>query len=212
MRDLPPDLVGLFVDAATRGGDRPFLWAKRDGVYRPWSWRRCLDEARAVAAVFRAHGLGPGDRVLISSENRPEWALADLAVMLAGGITVPAYTTALTSDHRHVLTDSGAVGAIVSTQALADRLLPAVLDAPACRWVVTLEEPRRAQAGSVPLHRWEDRLDAGRTLPDDVEEVAARAQRGDTACIIYTSGTGGVPRGVMLTSRRVSMRARGSSV
>src|SRR3546814_3952810 len=58
--------------------------------------------------------------------------------MAAGGITVPAYTTALTSDHRHVLTDCGAVGAIVSTQALADRLLPAVLDAPACKWVIEM--------------------------------------------------------------------------
>src|SRR3546814_2124849 len=96
--------------------------------------------------------------------------------MAAGGITVPAYTTALTSDHRHVLTDCGAVGAIVSTQALADRLLPAVLVAPACKWVIAMEDLRRAKSGAAPVHRWDDLPAAGRALPDDVEEVAARAR------------------------------------
>src|SRR3546814_18383924 len=62
-----------------------------------------------------------------------------------------------------------------------------------------MEDLRRAKAGAAPVHRWDDLLAAGRALPDDVEEVAARARRGDTACIIYTSGTGGVPRGVMLS-------------
>jgi len=204
------NLASMFFDRAAEKGDAPFLWAKANGAYVPMSWRAAASRTARLAASLRDLGVKPGDRVVIGSENRPEWAIADEAILTMGAIPVPVYTTFTVADHRHVLTDSGAVGAIVSTQALADRLLPAVLDAPACRWVVALEEPRRAQAGSVPLHRWEDRLDAGRALPDDVQEVAARAQRSDTACIIYTSGTGGVPRGVMLSHGAILCNCMGA--
>ena len=188
-------LTAAFFDQAARRRDAPFLWHKQDGRYRSQSWAEIARQVKDLSRGLRGIGLQPGDRVVLVAESRPEWLVADLAIIAAGGITVPAYTTAMTSDHRHVLTDSGAVGAIVSTQALADRLLPAVLDAPACRWVVAMEELRRAQAGAAPVHRWDALQEAGRNLPDDVEAVVARAQRSDTVCIIYTSGTGGVPRG-----------------
>jgi long-chain acyl-CoA synthetase len=203
-------LTAAFFDQAAAQGKAPFVWHKEAGRYRAQSWNEIAEQVRALSRGLRDLGLQPGDRVALVSENRPEWLVADLAIIAAGAITVPAHTTALTSDPRHVLTDSGAVGVIVSTQALADRVLPAVLDAPACRWVVTLDEPRRALAGSVPLHRWEALLNAGRALPDDVEEVAARAQRSDTACIIYTSGTGGVPRGVMLSHGAILCNCMGA--
>lgn len=216
--DACRSLTAAFFDQAAARGKAPFLWHKapgeRGGRYVSQSWAEIAGQVKAMSRGLRDLGLQPGDRVVLVAENRPEWLVADLAIMAAGGITVPAYTTALTSDHRHVLTDSGAVGAIVSTTALADRLLPAVLDAPACRWVIAVEEPRRARAGAVPLHRWETILEKGAALlqeaGDDVEEVAARAQRGDTACIIYTSGTGGVPRGVMLSHGAIICNCMGA--
>jgi long-chain acyl-CoA synthetase len=208
--DACRSLTAAFFEQAARRQDTPFLWHKQDGRYRPQSWAEIARQVTALSRGLRGLGLQPGDRVVLVAENRPEWLVADLAIMAAGAITVPAYTTALTSDHRHVLTDCGAVGAIVSTQALADRLLPAVLDAPACKWVVAMEDLRRAQAGAAPIHRWGDLLAAGSALPDDVEEVAARAQRSDTACIIYTSGTGGVPRGVMLSHGAILCNCMGA--
>jgi len=203
-------LTAAFFEQAARRPDAPFLWHKQDGRYRAQSWAEVARQVSALSRGLRGLGLRPGDRVVLVAENRPEWLVADLAIIAVGAITVPAYTTALTSDHRHVLTDSGAVGTIVSTQALADRLLPAVLDAPACKWVVAMEELRRPQAGAAPVHRWDDLLAAGRDLPDDVEAVAARAQRSDTACIIYTSGTGGVPRGVMLSHGAILCNCMGA--
>jgi long-chain acyl-CoA synthetase len=203
-------LTAAFFDQAARLRDAPFVWHKQDGRYRPQSWTGIAEQVKALSRALRGLGLQPGDRVVLVAENRPEWLVADLAIIAAGAITVPAYTTALTSDHRHVLTDSGAVGAIVSTQALADRLLPAVLDAPACKWVAAIEDLRRSQAGAAPIHRWDELLEQGRELPDDVEEVAARAERGDTACIIYTSGTGGVPRGVMLSHGAILCNCMGA--
>ena len=70
--------------------------------------------------------MAPGDRVLLVAENRPEWAIADLAIMAAGGVTVPAYTTNTTENHTYLLNHSGAAAAVVSTDRLAARLLPAV--------------------------------------------------------------------------------------
>lgn len=203
-------LTSAFFDQAAKWGDAPFVWHKEEGRYRSQSWAEIAGQVRELSRGLRGLGIEPGDRVVLVAENRPEWLVADLAIMAAGAITVPAYTTYLASDHRHVLTDSGAVGAIVSTRALAEHLLPAVLDAPACKWVISIEEPRRPQAGSVPLHHWDDLMAQGRELPDDVEEVAGRAQRGDTACIIYTSGTGGVPRGVMLSHGAILCNCMGA--
>jgi long-chain acyl-CoA synthetase len=133
--------------------------------------------------------------VMLVSENRPEWCIADLAIMAAGCITVPAYTTNTERDHQHILDDSGARAVIVSTQKLAKTLLPAALRTSACEHVIGIEPLRSAQASNVRIHDW-DMLVAA---PADVDACAASANfsRDDLACLIYTSGTGGAPRGVM---------------
>jgi len=213
--DACRSLTQVFFDQAADRPGAPFVWHKQGGRFRPQTWREIAEQVKDLSRSLRELGLAPGDRVVLVAENRPEWLVADLAIMAAGAITVPAYTTALTSDHRHVLTDSGAVGVIVSTQALADRVLPAVLDAPACRWVVAIDDLRRPSAGAVPVHGWHSLMEQGRSLranpqQDDVEEVAARAQRGDAACIIYTSGTGGAPRGVVLSHGAILCNCMGA--
>ena len=128
--DLGPNLVALFERMASKQRERPFLWVKRDGVYRPWSWQRVAQEVRFLARGLRARGLAPRDRVLLVAENRPEWLIADLAIMAAGGITVPAYTTNTTRDHAFLLKHSGATAVVVSNERLAKQLLPAVSQAP----------------------------------------------------------------------------------
>src|SRR5262249_12636926 len=85
------NLVSMFFDEAARKGDRPFLWAKRDGSYRATSWREIAEAISALARGLRLLGIKPGERVGLVSENRPEWMIADLAIMAAGAITVPAY-------------------------------------------------------------------------------------------------------------------------
>ena len=124
--DSWPTLTAMFFDQAERLGERRFLWVKSDGRYRALSWAETAERARALAQGLRSLGLAPGDRVILVSENRPEWLIADVAIMSAGCVTVPSYTTNTTDDHLHVIEDSGARAAIVSTAALAERLLPAV--------------------------------------------------------------------------------------
>src|SRR6185437_15986877 len=88
-----PSLAAMFFEWAAQRGERPFLWAKRDGAYRPISWREAERQVSAMARGLRALGIRRGDRVGLVAENRPEWTIADLAIMAAGAITVPGYTT-----------------------------------------------------------------------------------------------------------------------
>ena len=192
------NLVSLFLTRAADKGDRPFLWAKREGQWRPISWAETARQVAALAASLKQIGLEPGDRVALVSENRPEWLIADLAIMAAGCVTVPTYTTNTTRDHAHILGNSGARAVIVSSQKLAKNLVPAVLTSDDCHHIIGIEDIRVGQVPDwVAVHHWSD-LISGASDVGALKDKVARFQRGDLACIIYTSGTGGAPRGVRL--------------
>jgi long-chain acyl-CoA synthetase len=207
------NLAVMFFDQAKRLAGRPFLWAKRDGKYQPITWTEADRRVRALSRGLRALGIEPGDRVVLVAENRPEWLIADLAVIAAGGITVPAYITNTTDDHVYILDNASAKAAIVSTAKLAARVVPAAMRAPTVRFVVSVEDvkaPADAAGHAVDIHRWDDVMAKGAALPDDVEEVAGKRQRNDIACLIYTSGTGGNPKGVMLSHRAILTNCMGA--
>jgi len=190
------NLVALFLARAEEKGDKPFLWAKREDEWRPISWREAARQVAALAAGLKSIGLQPGDRVALVSENRPEWLIADLGIMAAGCVTVPTYTTNTTRDHTHVLGNSGARAVIVSNQKLARNLVPAVLTSTECHHIIGIEEIRAGQTPDwVMVHRWGE-LTSGEGDVAALRQQIAGVGRGDLACIIYTSGTGGAPRGV----------------
>ena len=195
--DKCTNLVSLFLKQADRLGESPMLWSKRDGRWHSTSWAEAARRVSLMAASLRRTGLQAGDRVLIVSENRPEWCLADLAVMAAGCVTVPAYTTNTTRDHIHILENSGARAAIVSTAKLGKALLPAIVQTDLCRHVIGMEALPPMQGGAYEVHDWTALLegDASQARAEIDERIASFGRR-DLACIIYTSGTGGAPRGV----------------
>lgn len=186
-----PNLVAMFLARAAEGGDKPFLWAKIDGEWRPTSWKQAADQIASLAAGLKSLGLKPGDRVLLISENRPEWCMADLAIMAAGCISVPTYTTNTERDHQHILENSGARAAFVSTPKLARQFMPAAMRSSCCRTVIGFEPLRIGQAGDIGFALFADLIKL-----DAPEPMKADFSREDPACIIYTSGTGGAPRGV----------------
>jgi len=195
--ELFNNLVEMFFTRAREKGDSPFLWAKRGKEWRSISWAEARRQVVALATSLRQIGLDTGDRVMLVSENRPEWLIADLGIMAAGCVTVPTYTTNTTRDHQHILGNSGAKAVIVSTQKLAKTLLPAVLFESTCHHVIGIDDIRTGQASdAAEFHHW-DELVAGSPDPSAVEARVAEIKREDLACIIYTSGTGGAPRGVM---------------
>ena len=206
-----PNLVTMFFTRAKEKGDKPFLWRKTEGEWQPLSWAEVARQVAALSAALKAQGLKPGDPVMLVSENRPEFCIADLAIMAAGCVTVPTYTTNTTRDHQHILTDSGARAVIVSTAKLAQALMPAVIRSQAA-FVIGMEPLRGAQ-GSCACHLWRDLIAAHAHDPAaDVDIVAAAqtATRDDQACIIYTSGTGGAPRGVMQHHGAILLNCEGA--
>ena len=206
IRNLPT----MFFDQAARFSDRPFLSAKQDGEWQSLTWAETAERVSALSRGLRALGIGPGDRVALVSENRPEWLIADVAIMATGALTVPAYTTNSEEDHLFVLCDSAAKGIVVSTAALAKRALRAAQKCPQTEFAICMEQPDDVPGQGLHTLLWDETLDKGRNTPDDVRERAAKPARGDTCCLIYTSGTGGRPKGVMLSHGAIICNCMGA--
>jgi long-chain acyl-CoA synthetase len=190
------NLVQMFFARAREKGDKPFLWHKAGGAWQSISWAETARQVASLATAFEAMGLKNGDRVMLVSENRPEFCIIDLAIMAAGCVTVPTYTTNTERDHQHIIENSGACAVVVSNTKLAKTLLPAAIRSSSARMVIGIDEVRVGQSGSMDFHDYKDLI---ARHPADPAAFAARAtfKREDLACIIYTSGTGGSPRGVM---------------
>jgi len=192
-----PNLVAMFFDQAEKHGEHPFLWAKHNGKFRPLTWREVAVQVSELARGLQALGVKNGERVVLVSENRPKWLIADLAIMAAGGITVPAYTTNTVDDHRHIIGHSQAVGMIISTPKLAEKALQAAHRSDLTRFAVMMEEVDLQQELNVEVLSWQAALNRASNSHGNIVEQAQSFQKTDTACIIYTSGTGGTPKGVM---------------
>jgi len=195
--DRASNLVGLFLARADALRDAPFLFAKREGRWQALTWREVARQVCQLAEALVDMGLQQGERVMLVSENRPEWCIADLAIMAAGLVTVPAYATNTERDHLHVLENSGARAVIVSDAKLAKPLLPAVLRSDAVAHVIAIEPFKLPQLGEAACHEWAVLVAGeGHAARAAVDERIERIGRNDLACLIYTSGTGGSPRGV----------------
>ncbi len=205
-----PNLAAMFYAQAAKLGDRPFLWEKSDGAYKPLSWGDTAARVSQLARGLQSLGVKPGDRIVLVAENRANWLIADVATMTAGAITTPAYITNTEADHLHILDDSDAVGVIVSTKRLADRLFPAAHRADSCKFVITMDRVNLLQALNFDLHAWDDVLAMGQAGHDNMVEAANALSIDDTACIIYTSGTGGKPKGVMLSHKAILHNVAGA--
>jgi len=192
-----PNLVAMFFDQAERYADQPFLWARRDGSFRPLTWRQVATQVSDLARGLQALGVQNGERVVLVSENRPEWLIADLAIMAAGGITVPAYTTNTVDDHRHIVEHSQAIGIIISTPKLAEKALQAAHLCDHTQFAVTIDDMDLHQELNIEVMSWQAVLNCAAMTDTDITADAQTFKKTATACIIYTSGTGGTPKGVM---------------
>ncbi|MCW3477345.1 long-chain fatty acid--CoA ligase [Rhodovastum sp. RN2-1] len=189
-------------DRARQWPDRPMLRSYHDGAWQAITWGQFARQAASVARTLRRAGVSAGDRVVIVSENRPEFPIVETALMAIRAVPVPTYTTNTVDDHAHILRDSGARAAVASTAALAAKLaLAGPLD------VLVVMEP--FSSPGVPVLAWQA-LVQDESDPADIAAEAATIAPGALACLIYTSGTGGAPKGVMLPHRAILSNCRGA--
>ncbi|HEX3348712.1 MAG TPA: AMP-dependent synthetase/ligase [Acetobacteraceae bacterium] len=197
-----PNVAAMMFARSREWPDQPMLRWHRDGAWHGMRWGAFGRAAASTARRLRALGVAPGDRVLIVSENRPEFPIAETALLAIRAVPVPTYTTNTVGDHAHVLRDSGARVAIVSQGAFAER----VAEAGPLDRIITMEPFASPRISVTP---WGELIGDDAPIDDVVAEAAGIAP-GTMACIIYTSGTAGAPRGVMLPHRALLANCYGA--
>ncbi len=204
-------LTHMFFEQALSLKDKPLLFAKQQNGWQSQSWTEVAEKVTRLGAALRAIGIEKGDRVVIVSENRPEWMIADFAIMAIGAISVPTYTTNTVSDHLHIIDNSGAKAAIVSTKNLARNFLRAAHECDDLLHTIVMEPLSIEQQLNVTLHEWDAIINEQSADILGFRDGCKDVTRDDIACIIYTSGTGGAPKGVMLHHGSLLHNAEGAS-
>jgi long-chain acyl-CoA synthetase len=193
------NLVELHRAEAERLGPRPSLRFKRHGVYHDITWQAYREQALACAAALAARGIAPGDRVGLLAENSAPWLIADMGIMTAGAVNVPPHAPLSASQIHYQLADAEVRWLFVSTREQLAKVRRIRNDLPALMGVVVFEPDA---AGDEALD-WTTFLQQGRCALGKLREELSRRESAlesdDLATVMYTSGTTGNPKGVMLT-------------
>ena len=198
------------MEQAKNIGNKPFLWSKKDGAYQTTTWQEAAKIVKNIAYQLTELGIKKGDRIVLCAENRTEWVLSNLAVMASGAIPVPAYTTNTVNDHSHILKDSGAKAVIFSNHKILKNLLPAAEGNNGVKFLISIEESSKITNSKIDIHSWKLLSKSTKDKHSLVNKIISELTRNDIAIIIYTSGTGGVPKGVMLPHRAIIHNCQGA--
>ena len=186
------NLVELFFEKCeNQNQDKIFLSSLKDNN-KNFTWnevkRTVLQLANEISKVIKK-----GDRCLLISENRPEWMISDLSIMLAGGITVPAYTTYVSRDYEYIINDCTPSIVLVSNNEQFKKINIICEKSPFIKKIISFEK----LTGVETQHYYDfEQLNKNK---NEVIKLENKALRSDPACIIYTSGTQGNPKGVILS-------------
>lgn len=198
---MPLTLPGFCLDAILRHNKRDTVSEKRGQEWIHLSATEFVQRVRHIALGLTDLGIQPGDRVALISENRPEWSIADLAILSAGAVTVPIYTTQSVEQIRFILEDSGTRTLLISGGRILKHARPGFEGLERLQDVVVFDSKSVAALNrAIGLEGIEARGAAiDRHDPGAFDKLIARGRADDLATIIYTSGTTGEPKGVMLT-------------
>ena len=185
----------FFYQAGKQNPQSAFLEWLNPKNKKKFTWGETSSNIYKLAKTLKA-SIADGDRCLLVSENRPEWLISDIAIMLANGITVPAYTTYTEKDYKYLIEDCQPSVIIVSNDEMHDKLKNIINERSFIRKVITFEKIQKVDNKN-------KYLDFNSITKNNLQEndkiKNSSLKRNSPACIIYTSGTGGNPKGVILS-------------
>ena len=188
-----------FRDTVRAQPDQVALRCKAGDGWQETTFAEYADQACRLAAGLRGLGVTRGDRVVLMIRNRPEFHVADIAVVLLGATPISIYNSSSADQVRYLTAHCGATVAIVEDDGFLNRMLEVRDELPQLREVAVIEAPAAGAPDGV--RTWAELLSSE---PEDLDTLAAIAQPSDLATVIYTSGTTGPPKGVMIDHANVA--------
>ncbi|MDZ7263363.1 MAG: long-chain fatty acid--CoA ligase [candidate division KSB1 bacterium] len=203
-------LTEMFLNTVKTHGPKTSLMTKVGGQYQGFSYQELGERVKHFALGLASLGVHRGDRVSLLSENRPEWAIADLAIISLGAINVPIYPTLIPKQIEYILNDSEAKVIITSTAEQTQKILQILRDLPVLKYIIFINPIENPSAQMFSFEQVAVRGQEFEKAQPDYYDKATKAVMPDDPCgIIYTSGTTGNPKGAILTHNNILSNVKG---
>jgi len=203
-------LTEMFLNTVAAHGSKTALMNKVDGTYQGINYQQFGEKVKQLALGLAALGIKKGDRVSLLSENRPEWAIADLAILSLGAVNVPIYPSLLPRQIEYILNDSEAKVIITSTSSQSNKITEIIKNLPVLKHIIYIDPIAVKNENMISFQEVLERgKEFGEQKPGYYDQVSRDISPDDPCGIVYTSGTTGNPKGAVLTHRNILSNVQG---